>query len=141
MQRKRKRSMTLLEVMIVIFIIGIISSFVGYNMKGSLTRAKAFKTVEGMKKIKEIFELEIAQGSATLEDISVSPHEVLEGSGLVSNSKEMLKDGWGKPYDIKVNSRGNIVIKSSSYDQYQSKQKKKHQDEVAFSEEENEEDL
>ena len=42
--KKSKKAMTLLEVMIVIFIIGIISSVIGYNMKGSLEKAKAFKT-------------------------------------------------------------------------------------------------
>ena len=48
--KKKKRSMTLLEVMIVIFIIGIIGSIVGYNMKGSMEKARAFKRVRGSKK-------------------------------------------------------------------------------------------
>ncbi len=67
--RKTRRAMTLLEIMIVIFIIGIISSVIGYNMKGSLEKAKAFKTTEGIKKITEIFELELAQGTTTMQKI------------------------------------------------------------------------
>ena len=128
--------MTLLEVMIVIFIIGIISSVIGYNMKGSLEKAKAFKTVEGIKKIKEIFELELAQGSTSYEEIANHPDQVLEESGLVSSGKQMLKDGWGQPMEIKISSSGLIKIKSSAYQAYEAKHKKKKQDDVALCDEE-----
>lgn len=123
--------MTLLEVMIVIFIIGIISSVIGYNMKGSLTKAKAFKTTEGMKKILEIFELEMAQGSASMHDIIASPEDVLDGSGLVTSGKEMFKDGWGQRYDIKLSSSGKVILKSKAYDSFLKKQKKRSTEEVA----------
>lgn len=125
MKKRKKQAMTLLEVMIVIFIIGIISSVIGYNMKGSLNKAKAFKTTEGMKKILEIFELEIAQGSASLQEVVSSPESVLEGSGLVTSGKEMFKDGWGQPYEIKLSSSGKILLKSKAYETFLKKQKKK----------------
>lgn len=125
MKKRKKQAMTLLEVMIVIFIIGIISSVIGYNMKGSLNKAKAFKTTEGMKKILEIFELEIAQGSASLQEVVSSPESVLEGSGLVTSGKEMFKDGWGQPYEIKLSSSGKILLKSKAYENFLKKQKKK----------------
>lgn len=125
MKQRKKQAMTLLEVMIVIFIIGIISSVIGYNMKGSLNKAKAFKTTEGMKKILEIFELEIAQGSASLQEVVSSPESVLEGSGLVTSGKDMFKDGWGQPYDIKLSSSGKILLKSKAYETFLKKQKKK----------------
>ena len=50
----KKRSVTLLEMMIVITLIGLIASVIGYNMKGSLDRGKAFKTEESQKQIKDI---------------------------------------------------------------------------------------
>ena len=134
-RKKKKKAMTLLEVMIVIFIIGIISSVIGYNMKGSLEKAKAFKTVEAIKKIKEIFELELAQGYVSYDEIVGSPEEVLEGSGLVTSGKEMFKDGWGKRFDIKVSSTGVIHLKSQAYDLYQKKHKKIESQEVALHEE------
>jgi prepilin-type N-terminal cleavage/methylation domain-containing protein len=125
MKKRKKQAMTLLEVMIVIFIIGIISSVIGYNMKGSLNKAKAFKTTEGMKKILEIFELEIAQGSASLQEVVTSPEDVLEGSGLVTSGKEMFKDGWGQPYEIRLSSSGRILLKSKAYETFLKKQNKK----------------
>jgi len=131
--KRKKRAMTLLEIMIVIFIIGIISSVIGYNMKGSLEKAKAFKTGEGIKKIKEIFELELAQGSADLAEVVNQPAKVLENSGLVSNPKEMLKDGWGTPYKITASAKGAIQVKSAAFDKYQEKHKKPQEaDEIAF---------
>lgn len=132
---KNKRSMTLLEVMIVIFIIGIISSVIGYNMKGSLEKAKAFKTTEAIKKIKEIFELELAQGTTSFEEIESYPEAVLDASGLVTNGNEMFKDGWGKRFDIKISSSGEIKIKSSAYQAYNAKIKRKKGDEIAINEE------
>lgn len=127
--QRKKRPMTLLELMIVIFIIGIISSVIGYNMKGSLEKAKAFKTKEGIKKVKEIFDLEIANGEATVNRVLKNPASVLKDSGLVSNPKELLKDGWGQPYTIKLSEKtGEIEVVSSGYSKYQSKQKSSSED-------------
>lgn len=142
--KKSKKAMTLLEVMIVIFIIGIISSVIGYNMKGSLEKAKAFKTEEGMRKIKEIFELEMAQGTTNLQEIIESPDDVLQNSGLVNSGKEMLKDGWGVPYQITLSQRGNVILKSAAFDRYKLKHQKKHKEDSeiasAVTNEDNEED-
>lgn len=139
----RKRAMTLLEIMIVIFIIGIISSVIGYNMKGSLEKAKAFKTKEGIKKIKEIFELELAQGAANLEDIVKHPDQVLKNSGLVSHPKDMLKDGWGVAYTITASPRGGVQVKSQAFDRYQERHRpapKESEIALADKKEEEEED-
>lgn len=134
--KRKKRPMTLLEIMIVIFIIGIISSVIGYNMKGSLEKAKAFKTKEGMKKINEIFDLEVADGTL-LQDVIKNPEAVLKSSGLVSNVKDLLKDGWGKEYEIRLSKNGrNIVIKSDNYDRYTAKQNKKNKNELALNDDE-----
>ena len=124
--------MTLLEVMIVIFIIGIISSVIGYNMKGSLEKAKAFKTKEGMKKVKEIFDLEMASGT-TIQEVVADPGSALKASGLVSNVKDLLKDGWGKEYEVRLSkNERDIMLKSESYDRYLAKQKKTLQKHVGF---------
>lgn len=123
--KRKKRAMTLLEVMIVIFIIGIISSVIGYNMKGSLEKAKAFKTAEGIKKVKEIIDLEIAQGMGSVPDTIEKAKDLLANSGLVSNPDDLLKDGWGVPYTIKISRvNGSLILKSENYDKYQTKHKK-----------------
>ena len=96
--------MTLLEIMIVIFIIGIIGSVIGYNMKGSLDKGRAFKTREGINKIYEIVQLEEAQGKTLSRegDLQENVQNFLENSGMVRRPEEMIQDGWGKPYVFEI---------------------------------------
>lgn len=124
--KKKKRSMTLLEVMIVIFIIGIIGSVIGYNMKGSMEKARAFKTREGIKKVTEILTLQLAT-EATEEQIRDNPLSVLKDSGLATDPKTLFQDGWGKPYEVTI--RGDrIRVFSKSYNKYLKKRGEPLQD-------------
>ena len=111
--------MTLLEIMIVIFIIGIIGSVIGYNMKGSLNKGKAFKTKEGINKIYEIVQLEQAQGKTISpeDDLHEKVKELLNNSGLVRKPDEMIKDGWGEVYAFEVVNNELRMI-SRSYEDY-----------------------
>ncbi|MCB1080540.1 MAG: hypothetical protein AB7N99_01630 [Simkaniaceae bacterium] len=98
---KKKYTMTLLEIMIVIFIIGIIGSVIGYNMRGSLDQGKAFKTKEAARKLYEIVLLEEANGNRVPQDAN-NPYEAIKNtlnqSDLVRRSKDLLEDGWGNPF-------------------------------------------
>lgn len=119
---KKKRAFTLLEIMIVIFLIGLIGSVIGYNMKGSLEEGKAFKTKQAIMKIREIFELEIAKG-ASEQDIADDPARYLKASGLVSKPEKMIKDGWGQRFSIKAN-EGKLKISSAKLSTYKQKKTK-----------------
>ncbi len=120
---KKKYAMTLLEIMIVIFIIGIIGSVVGYNMRGSLDQGKAFKTKEGARKLYEIVQLEEAQNANIFKDISDGKIEptiivgILESSGLVRNPREIVRDGWGDSYEFELDRR-KLRFHSEKYDAY-----------------------
>ena len=132
--KRKKRAMTLLEVMIVIFIIGIISSVIGYNMKGSLEKAKAFKTKEGIKKLNEIFDLEMASGTLA-QEILENTEDILKASGLVNNPKDLLKDGWGIPYDMRLSKSGrDLLIHSDGFDKYKAKQNKHRKKDLVLEE-------
>ncbi|MDN3506152.1 MAG: type II secretion system protein [Simkaniaceae bacterium] len=111
---KKKRAFTLLEIMIVIFLIGIIGSVIGYNMKGSLDKGKAFKTQQAKLKIKDILELEMAKG-VTPERITEDPEKYLRASRLVKNPDKMMKDGWGDRFDVSLKDNGDLNIKSIKY--------------------------
>jgi prepilin-type N-terminal cleavage/methylation domain-containing protein len=123
MKRKmQKRPMTLLEVMIVIFIIGIIGSVVGYNMKGSLEKGKVFKTEHAMRQIEEILTLEMAKDRIEEKQMNEKQKikEVLKESGLVRNPDEIMKDGWGKEFDITI-VNGEVNVTSTNYENYKNK--------------------
>ena len=89
--------MTLLEIMIVIFIIGIVGSVIGHNMLGSLDRGRAFKTEEASRKIYEIVLLQEACGSKIEggKDHYQQTIRVLDESDLVRRPKDLMTDGWG----------------------------------------------
>lgn len=112
--------MTLLEIMIVIFIIGIIGSVIGYNMKGSLEEGKAFKSEQGSKQVYDILTLEIAKGGR-IEDIVENPERYLDKSGFAKNPKKLLQDGWGQDYLIIRNGVDDLFVVSHDYLRYREK--------------------
>ena len=119
---KKKRPLTLIEIMIVIVLIGLIGSVIGVNMKGSLEQGKAFKSEKAIEQITDILMLEIAQG-ATPDQVVKDPETYLENSGLVKEPKKFMNDGWGKRFDIE-SSNGSIVVSSDNLDTYKAKKKK-----------------
>lgn len=117
---RKKQAMTLLEVMIVIFIIGIIASVVGYNMRGSLDKGKAFKTKEGMRKLYDIVQLEVQPGNLEGKSGDALKNEVrrlVAESRLVKNVDNLLKDGWGNDYVCQLDN-GEIRFISQRYIDY-----------------------
>ena len=129
MKKKRKHPFTLLEVMIVICIIGLISSVVAFNLKGSLDEGKAFKTSTAAQKIYDIFTLQMAKGydfTAILED----PRSVLEEANLSKNVDKMLQDGWNCNFAIVQKEDGDIGIYSAQFLKYLAKNKKMSAQEI-----------
>lgn len=117
---KKKRAFTLLEIMIVIFLIGLIGSIVGYSMKGSLAEGKAFKTEQAMIRIRDLLELELARGGEP-KMINDNLKGVLEAQGVVKNVDKLIKDGWGEKLAIHVNVDGEIKIKSAALEAHKAK--------------------
>lgn len=118
----KKRAITLLEVMIVILLIGLIGGVVSYNLKGTLDKGKAFRSKEGLKKLQDILNLEIQiagrrsaefAGKDKLDNVI----ECVKQSGLVSNPKSFVKDGWGRPYTITTNGN-SVIVRSHKLEQY-----------------------
>ena len=119
----KKRAITLLEMMIVIFIIGIIGSVVGYSMKGSLNEGRAFKSEQGSKQVYDILMLGLANGDS-INHVIKSPEAVLEESGLVNNPKKMVKDGWNQKFVIQKVGESDMIIYSPQWHKYLVEKKK-----------------
>ena len=106
-KKKKNRAMTLMEIMIVIFIIGIIGSVIGYNMRGGLDQGRAFKTKESINKLYHIVNLYM--DNDTLKSLKTSNAElpekvkkILSDSGLVTKPQEYLSDGWKVPFTFTI---------------------------------------
>lgn len=115
--RKKKKPFTLLEIMIVIFLIGLIGSVIGYNMKGSLDEGKAFKTKQSSMRIKELLELEIAKGGDP-ERVIENPTKFLKAAGIIKDAQKLITDGWGEKFEISLESDGEVKVFSKKYDSY-----------------------
>lgn len=122
-KRRKKYALTLLEVMIVIVLIGIIGSVIGYNMKDSLDEGKAFRTRYAMQQIQDILLLEAAKGTP-LKTVVAEKEKYLAASGLVKNVQKMLVDGWGQPFKVK-SVHETITVSSTGLDSYKLKKSKK----------------
>jgi type II secretory pathway pseudopilin PulG len=135
MKRIKKKALTLLEIMIVVFLIGLIGSVIGYNMKGSLDEGKAFKTRQAQAQIRDILLLEVAKG-VPVEQVVDKKRQYLANSGLVKNVSDLLKDGWGNEFEIKATSGGDISIQSNALRNYLNKKRRNlKQEEIGADEE------
>jgi type II secretory pathway pseudopilin PulG len=122
--RKKRRAITLLEIMIVIFLIGLIGGVIGYNVKGSLEEGKAFRSEQGIEKLHDLFLMEVANG-VPVEELIREPAFYLKRTGLVADAEKLLKDGWGQPYSLKADGEYDIAITSEAWSKYKAKKNRK----------------
>jgi type II secretory pathway pseudopilin PulG len=125
-----KKAITLIEIMIVIFIIGLIGSVIGVNMKGSLDRGRAFKSEQGSKMIHDALTLRIAEGGATVSKVIKDPVRYLEESGFIKNPEKALKDGWNEKYEIVKTGDGEFIVRSTAWERFLTEKKKMDTDEI-----------
>jgi len=119
----KKRYVTLIEIMIVMFLIALIIGVVAYNYRGALDEGKAFKTKTAQEKIETILTLMISENPELQEGFEQNWQKIIESSPLVQNPATLIKDGWGETFDVKMDDEGNITVTSKRYEEYQ-KQKK-----------------
>lgn len=123
-QRRQKRAVTLIEIMIVIFLIGLIGGALAFNLKGSLDEGKVFKTKQGIDQIHNILMLEVAQG-LSVEDAVRGWKEIVHKSPLAGKPESLMQDGWGEEYRVVSDANSNdIVVQSASLDRYSDKHRK-----------------
>ena len=126
---KRKHPLTIIEIMIVIFIISIVGGVMSYNMKGSLVKGRVFKSEAASKEAYDILSLELASGSK-LNKILKQPEAVLKESGLIKNPKKILEDGWGKKFQLIATENDDFILFSQKWTDYLLNEKKMTPEEI-----------
>ena len=103
--------------MIVMFLIALIAGVITYNYRGSLDEGKAFKTKAAIDKVETILNLSVADDPSLMHHISSEWVKVIQTSPLVKNPDDLIKDGWGNPFQ--VSSEGNVIrVYSSKFEDY-----------------------
>ena len=119
-KKLKKRYITLIEIMIVMFLIALITGVIAYNYRGSLDEGKAFKTKAAIEKVETILNLKVSEDPNYQSRIA-SPQvwqEVITNSPLVANPNALLRDGWGNEFSVTVDANGVIRVSSQKYEQY-----------------------
>lgn len=99
--KKKKRSVTLIEMIVVMLLIATIAGALAYNYQGSLNQGRAFKTREGISRIKTILSLALVESNSdNPQDLANHWQEYVKKSPLAGKPDDLLKDGWGKPYSV-----------------------------------------
>lgn len=112
----KKRALSLLEIMIVIFLITLVTGTIGYNMKGSLDKGKAFRTEQAKEQLHDLLLVcfdEVRDG----EKIANNPKHYLEKSGIAKNPEQLIKDGWNQKFTIRFEG-GDFKIESENLNKY-----------------------
>lgn len=114
----KRRFVTLIEMMIVMFLIALITGVVAYNYRGTLEEGKAFKTKAGMEKLETILSLMLADNPDA--DFSQgSWQEYVKHSPIVQNANTLIKDGWGEEYTVSFDAEHNVIkVSSKRYEDY-----------------------
>ena len=120
MKIKKRAFFTLLEIMIVIFLISLIAGVMGYKFSGSLETGKVFKTEQAISQLEDILLLEAAKGDKDLTYVEENYKTMLKDSGLVKDPDKLLLDGWNKEFKITVEDN-NLKIHSDKYKEYRDK--------------------
>lgn len=118
--KKRKRALTLLEIMIVIALITLISGVISYNMRGTLDKGRAFKTERAIDQLKDMLQLCQAENIQFSSSDEASLKAALNKLGLAKDVDKLLVDGWGNKFTVQV-SDGDIVITSAKLDEFRKK--------------------
>lgn len=118
----KKRAITLIEIMIVMFLIAIITAAVAINITGSLDEGKAFKTRTNIEKLENILNLMVSDNPDLTNSIANDWEEKIKRSPLVADPTSLSKDGWGVKYQVFVED-GVVRVLSPKFEEY----KKTHQ--------------
>ena len=123
---KKKRALTLLEIIIVIFLITLITGAIGYSMKGTLDKGKVFRTEQAIEQLRDLLLMCLAEGESP-EALIKDPGEVLSRYGLAKNPKKIIEDGWGKRLSIVLSREKNdFEITSKALTEYNIRTKRKN---------------
>lgn len=109
---RRKNYVTLIEIMIVMFLIALITGVIAYNYRGALDQGKIFKTKAGIERLETILNLQISEHPEAASNIESNWEDLVKTSPLVKDPEALTKDGWGEKYQVTLD-KGAVKVSSA----------------------------
>lgn len=122
--RKNRRAVTLIEMIVVMLLIATITGALAYNYNASLNEGKSFRTKEGIARIQTILSIAAAENpEMDTQQIADKWKYFVTHSPMAGKGNELLKDGWGKEYEVEPpqDDSGDFKVVSQSYNTYKEK--------------------
>ena len=113
--KRKKRPVTLIEIMIVILLIGLIGGALAFNMRGSMDKGKVFKSEQNASRVYDSLMMEYAKGTININEIVGNKEailKILNESPLVKDAEKILKDGWGEELQIVAKGDNDLDVYS-----------------------------
>lgn len=115
----QRRFVTLIEMMIVMFLIALITGVIAYNYRGSLDEGKAFKTESAITKLETILNLEVSKQPDRASSIVSNWQEYVKASPIVHDPNALIRDGWGEIYEVNLDTNtGGVHVYSKKFEEY-----------------------
>ncbi len=113
---------------VVMLLIATITGALAYNYNASLAEGKAFKTREGISRIKTILALALAENNdLNPSELGSNWQSYVANSPLAGKSEDLLKDGWGKPYEVSFEEKNGeqaITVTSKNLEAFDASKKR-----------------
>jgi len=110
-----KRYITLVEMMIVIFIIGVLTAVLGFSYQSSIEKTRVFKTERDIDKLETILNLMIAEDPSDLQHVETDWQLMIRNDPLVKDPAALYRDGWGHEYQVTIEN-DTVKVRSQGLD-------------------------
>ena len=117
-KKKKKRAVTLIEIMIVIMLISLIGGALAFNMRGSMDQGRAFKSEQNIARVGDILLMALADGDLSRDDV-VKDWEKIVGKSPIVDGKKVVFDGWKNKLTVSTLGKDDIVVSSKRLNDYQ----------------------
>ncbi len=107
--KRKKRPVTLIEIMIVILLIGLIGGALAFNMRGSMDKGRVFKTEQNIARVQDALMMEQAKGDKSLAQIVEDRDDIMRMCPFVKNGEALLKDAWGDKLEVRIENDELVV--------------------------------
>jgi general secretion pathway protein G len=110
--RRRRHSVTLIEMIIVMLLIATITGALALSYQRSLDKGRAFATQQRIERLRAILTLHFSehpldQAAGDVQMTEAQYEDIIATSGLgPPNPKDLLRDAWNRRFVITVNANG-----------------------------------